>query len=76
MTGWISVKDRLPDEENAFLVHLEGGYGMEAANFDFYGTKEFQRTDDNGYEYKVYADYWMPLPEPPKEGLDEREEET
>ena len=64
---WISVKDRLPDEYGAFLVY-HPACGMEKAIFDFYNTKEFQRLDDNGYEYKVYADYWMPLPEPPKNG--------
>ena len=57
---WISVKDRLPDEDGEYLVYgnctNEGYYGCDIAWFR------------QGLFRKVnQPNYWMPLPEAPKE---------
>ena len=63
MGEWISVKDRLPDKQDLYLVYSSGTYTVQWFN---------------GYEWVIYSDewafeaheitHWMPLPEPPKEG--------
>lgn len=63
---WISVKDRLPEETNIYLVYLRNNYGIE---LDFYSV-----SDDRFHRNPELVDYWMkipPLPEPPKEDNDE-----
>lgn len=52
--NWISVKDRLPDEDGRYLVvenHLYRWVGVS--------------TMRNG-EFDMPVEYWMPLPELPK----------
>lgn len=72
--GWISVKDRLPEESKTVLVarkyiqpgHKERRYveTAERIGFDWVSVED---------EYKVHRQFhtppyaWMPLPEPPKE---------
>lgn len=63
---WISVKDRLPDTDDYFLIVDYHG-NVEMAWFDLYRTKKFQQYDHNVYPFEIHANYWMPLPEPPKE---------
>lgn len=60
---WISVKDRLPEEEVRALV------------CGIWGTQEFVYCDMQkngvwyiGAKYGAIISHWMPLPEPPKEG--------
>lgn len=62
-SGWISVKDRLPQEEGEVLVALHGTVHLA---WYFSATKQWQTpsgtvcgTDD--------VTHWMPLPKPPKE---------
>lgn len=59
---WISVKDRLPDEDVDVLV--SNGLGIEVAAYTTNPTRRWYGMFGN----TVYAQYWMPLPEPPKEG--------
>ena len=63
---WISIKDRLPDKEDLFLVYTNG-YGPDVANFDFYKSKRFQKNDYAGFPYNIRVDYWMPIEEPKTE---------
>lgn len=62
---WISVKDRLPDSFKPVIVCRE----KEKGEF----IVEQGHRDVNGW-WKVYGtrtknvSYWMPMPEPPKEG--------
>ena len=62
--SWISVKDRLPEKNGAYLVFCDG----ESVFSAFYerGREHSEWTDD----YEEYCDldvsHWMPLPEPPK----------
>lgn len=56
---WISVKDRLPEDENDYLVYFDDGF----IAITFYKK--------NGWELWADGDeptHWMKLPEPPKEG--------
>lgn len=65
---WISVKDRLPDSFKPVIVCREKAKGEFIV--------EQGHRDVNGW-WKVYGtrtknvSYWMPLPEPPKEQIDE-----
>lgn len=57
MSGWISVKDMLPEKRGLMLVNVNGG-GVRCDRF--MPTGKF-------YRYDGYVTHWMPLPEPPKE---------
>ena len=58
---WISVKDRLPEEDTDVLVW--NCLGIEIAAYTTNPVKRWYSY--NGQE--AIAIYWMPLPEPPKE---------
>lgn len=58
MSEWISVRDRLPEENGDYLVALDDGY----IGVTWYSA-------DEGFD--LWADagevtHWMPLPEPPE----------
>ena len=55
--GWISVKERLPEETGSYLVH-DISMGIRV----FYFGKGEVRSGWFG------VTHWMPLPEPPEEG--------
>lgn len=61
---WISVDDRLPEENVNCIVHYRHAYcdddGYFAIGFCFYDGKKFQF--DSAYK----VTHWMPLPLPPK----------
>ena len=60
MSEWISVEDRLPNEEGACLiVHSNGS----DCGYYFADTKLF---DADTYDFPEVT-HWMPLPESPKE---------
>lgn len=59
--GWVSVKDRMPEEDTDVLVW--NNLGIEIAAYTTNPVKRW-------YSYtgqEVFAKYWMPLPEPPEE---------
>lgn len=56
---WISVKDRLPENENPVLV-FDGDY-FEVAYWDG------DMWADESCDKFPYPTHWMPLPEPPQE---------
>ena len=65
MTEWISVKDRLPEDDQTVFGHRIGR--QAALPIICYYDKE-----ENGFvplftwqAFVVEIDYWMPLPEPP-----------
>lgn len=70
--GWISVKDRLPERPDGypkcgirrcyFLVALESGC-VKSLGFEF-DTMEWHVVGSP-------VTHWMPLPEPPKEDIEE-----
>ena len=60
--GWVSVKDRMPDEDGSTLICKKNGKVCTAR---FYK----QQGGWNAYAGRNAA-YWMPLPEPPEGGAD------
>ena len=61
---WISVKDRLPEDNTNVLVYR----GSLISVYTYIGHNEWE--DDYGYWSRTDDDgitHWMPLPEPPKE---------
>lgn len=55
MTEWVSVKDKLPNDNERYLTCDEDGF---IAVFYFFPFDRTFANDD--------VTYWMPLPEPPK----------
>lgn len=62
--GWISVKDRLPDKADSYLVIGKSG---GATVTRWYMPSEFYPEGHFGGNSSDYIRYWMPRPEPPKE---------
>ena len=67
---WISVKDRLPDEEKPYIIYVKGHQGAgdeqmivywDASRRDFCVGEEGWPIDD---EYSEVT-HWQPLPQPP-----------
>ena len=65
---WISVKDRLPENEGFYLVYCKDVLETESEDVPSMIVDTFNTYGDEKWfsEYED-ADYWMPLPEPPKE---------
>lgn len=61
---WISVKDRLPDEDATYLVYGRNGYGIVFAIY--YGDGEWLTCEDLT-NITRFVTHWMPLPKPPKQ---------
>jgi hypothetical protein len=59
MSKWISVEDRLPDNNDVYLV-----YPSDNFHVSFYGAavEKFAITT----LYKIDVTHWMPLPPPPE----------
>lgn len=55
---WISVADRLPDEDGKYIVCT--------AKNTVYCTRYYARGKHFGAESATHITHWMPLPEPPK----------
>ena len=69
---WISVKDKLPENEDLVLAVISGSYG----NIRFVDAVVLGNYYEDGWEIEDYPDpgweglevrCWMPLPEPPEE---------
>ena len=58
--GWVSVKDRLPGETGSYIICTANHAVCTARYYAKSGLF-------NGVAGR-HAAYWMPLPEPPKEG--------
>ena len=60
---WISVDERLPDENGVFLVSLkESGY----ENLVYFDVRPYADGEWRNLPDKLTVSHWMPLPEPPK----------
>ena len=64
---WISVKDRLPDDNERVLVYHDDGmirFGINKGGFaDVVSTAYLQNHHSTCFSK---ATHWMPLPQPPK----------
>ena len=61
---WISIKDRLPDERDIYLVYSDG----QIALGDFVLEEQIWNVQpycNSWYWSKSMVTHWMPLPEPP-----------
>ena len=64
---WISVKDRLPEEEEMVLIYTKTNitnYGTYTKRYGAYRKEGFICQD--GFMWLNTASHWMPLPQPPK----------
>lgn len=73
MSEWISVKDRLPENEDEYVLAIASGRPKEniiwqdAYVFAYYSPESGWYSDEYP-EYEGFeVTYWTPLPEPPKE---------
>ena len=82
MDNWISVEDRLPDNDSHVLVYCDGGYinitfflkDRELAK-DYHSGGGYSRKRSNkqschfasAHEYSYVITHWQPKPAPPKE---------
>jgi len=60
---WISVEERLPEDEQWLLVW---GHGQKIPTMMF---RESGAWIDDQFEFHTTITHWMPLPAPPKEVL-------
>lgn len=60
LDSWISVEERLPEDEREVLV-VYCGEGIKDVHMSWYEGDEF------GWATLGYVSHWMELPEPPKE---------
>lgn len=62
---WISVEERLPEENGYYLVYTKYGY-IEVERYKTWDDDDL----DGGYwwEFEGLVTHWMPLPEAPKGG--------
>lgn len=61
--GWVSVKDRLPEKEGWYLVHFKDSEYCDMDYFD----KSINRWIGDEINEPSDVDYWMFIPELPKE---------
>ena len=69
--GWISVEDRLPEEDGSYLVSTERGtvyanHFYAAKQFTSIYIGEYMREAEWSQRGKTKVTHWMPLPQPPK----------
>jgi hypothetical protein len=63
---WISVKDRLPEEDVDVVI---GWFSKTASNKTFWTVDAAQLTNKVFSGWRVYPEvtHWMPLPKPPED---------
>ena len=70
--SWINVKDRFPDKYDFVLVwdNLMGtntASGVDISTAAYQGNGEWEDYMGQPHSYSDHIQYWMPLPEPPKQ---------
>lgn len=70
MSEWISVKDRLPEDERDVLAYYGFDKGNGVLGMRFIGVLSYFAYDTNPHWQHEHTGlrvtHWMPLPEPPK----------
>ena len=67
--GWVSVKDRLPENEQYVMLWTKTGVMKYAKYLDNEPHRPWITYDEDGSirAWDNVVTHWMPLPEPPKE---------
>ena len=66
---WVSVKDRLPEEQKEVLIYLPEYDSVEMAALFTIPSMNLREWEQNEGAYMLdEVSYWMPLPEPPEAG--------
>ena len=64
---WISVDERLPEEDDDYIVNLHYPHGINIATKRSYSKKrKWYGVSVNHWYTEVNVTHWMPLPEAPK----------
>ena len=63
---WISVDDRLPEEDGYYLCCIKSSLFPDRVYIDILECDK--GSFEEGHIYTDTVTHWMPLPEPPKEG--------
>jgi hypothetical protein len=65
--GWISVKDRLPDDKERYLICTEDGR-IDIAYYQPIGDKfsDYEPFWQGSCRFTTYVTHWRTLPKPPK----------
>lgn len=64
---WVSVKDRLPEEQKEVLIYLPEYDSVEIAALFTIPSMNLREWEQNENAYMLdEVSYWMPLPEPPE----------
>lgn len=67
MSEWVSVKRRMPEDDEYVLVAITG---MKSYGYERYVRMDFRRDGRwvSAFDEPIeVVTHWMPLPEPPKE---------
>lgn len=65
--GWISVKDRLPEEKLGACIVYDGFKVQHADHYIIHGEHFWDTPDCYESEEITGVTHWMPLPKPPEE---------
>lgn len=68
---WINIKDGLPKREDIYLIYPWKQECVAYFNIDGDYAGKWTNLDEYGYGYEIIVTYWMPLPDPPKELINE-----
>lgn len=66
-SGWVSVKERLPEPEENVIIWAKTGCMKYAQYHEDGSINPWYVYEDNARAWTNVISHWMPLPEPPKE---------
>lgn len=65
--GWVSVKDRLPEESGFYITCVEQSGVAQCVSVDnYFDVKRKEWIEDDEDNCIAAVDYWMPIPKLPK----------
>ena len=64
---WLNCRELLPSDDRNVLIHTTYGL-VEVARIDRYDANNYIWITDEGSWSSYQVDYWMPIPELPKDG--------
>ena len=67
VSGWVSVKDRMPEPEENVIIWAKTGCMKYAQYHEDGSVNPWYVYEDNARAWTNVISHWMPLPEPPEE---------